>query len=138
VKELAKAICERFVSDPMSASFTGGIHNTVAPDSAVFPYLVFTLISNTQDITFTEKFEEYLVQFDIYSDEISPLEACNLYLLLKGDPDLNQGFDFAQFTVDGYVLLSCTRESSSLPRWEVEGKRVWNYTVTYRILLEKN
>jgi hypothetical protein len=136
MKELAKAICSRFSSDPMSTSFTG-IYNTLAPETSVFPYLVFSFISQTTDWTFTERFEDLLVQFDIYSDQVSPVQVTDLYNLLIGDSKAQQGFDFAEFSVNDYVLLWFTRESSSLQRWEIEGKRVWNYTVTYRVKLEK-
>ena len=136
MKELAAAICIRFNSGPMVTSFTG-IYNTVAPNDSVFPYLVFTMISQSTDWTFTERFERYLIQFDIYSEEISPVQIGNLYNLLLGNPGVQQGFDFAEFAVSGHTLLWCIRESSSLQRWEIEGKKVWNYTVTYDVMLER-
>lgn len=136
MKELAIAICTRFGSDPMSSTFTK-IYNTAAPNSAVFPYLVFTIISNTRDMTFTEDFEECMVQFDIYSDKKSPVQVSDLFKLLKGDRNLQTGFDFAEFNVTDYTLLRFRREEASLQRWDIEGKKVWNYTVTYSVLLEK-
>ena len=138
MKELAKGIVNYVASDPLNAAITK-IYNTEAPSAAVFPYVVFTLINSNTDFTFTEKFEEYLIQFNIYSEDKSSIEVCDIFNLLIGDENLGTGFDHAEFDVDNHTMIKCQREPpASLNRWTVDGKRVWDYMVSYRILLQKD
>lgn len=138
MKELAKGIVNHVASDALGAAITR-IYNTEASSSAVFPYIVFTLINSSTNGTFTEKFEEYLVQFNIYSENKSSMEACNIFNLLIGNEDLGTGFDHAEFDVDDHTMIVCQREPpASLSKWTVDCKRVWDYMVSYRILLQKD
>ena len=106
-----------------------GLYNTEAPPGAEFPYGVFTLVSDVPDWTFTEDFENCLIQFNLYSDHrTKPAEVCALFELLKA------AFDFVDLTVTGYTSVSLTREMATLLRVDM----VWQYTVTYRIYLEKD
>jgi len=130
--ELFEAIFSHYQSDPLSRHLKGFYH-TEAPQEAEFPYGVFSLVSNVQDFTYTEDFENCLVQFNLYSDDSSPRQACELYELLKGDPVEGTGFDFLELSIEEYRTVSLMRENAILTR--VEG--VWQYNVTYRMVLQK-
>lgn len=138
MKDLFKALYDHFHSDPMSGTgkFTE-IYNTIADVDAIFPYLIFSLPDVVPDNTFTERSEDCLIQFDIYSDKASPVEVCELFELLKGETEGVTGFDYVDLSVDNHVTISFTRSGASLNKWEVGGKMVWNYSVSYSILLEK-
>jgi len=132
MNDLFAAIITHYDADPLAALLTG-MYNTEAPQDAVFPYGVFSLISDVPDWTFSENFENCLLQFNIFSDKINPVEICALYDLLKGDVGIGTGFDFLDLPITDYEAISLVRENAILLRVE----NIWQYTVTYRILLRE-
>lgn len=125
--DLFVAIYTRYLDTALASSLTA-LHNTLAPEDAVFPYGVFSLISDVPDWTFSENLENCLVQFNLFSNTVDATEICALFTLLK------TAFDFFDLTIANYETVSLTRANSILTRVE----RVWQYNVTYRILLGKN
>jgi len=132
MNDLFAAVITHYDADPLAESLTG-MYNTEAPQEAVFPYGVFSLVSDVPDWTFSENFENCLLQFNIFSDKISPVEICALYDLLKGDVGVGTGFDFLDLPITDYEAISLIRENAILLRVE----QIWQYTVTYRILLRE-
>ncbi len=132
MNDLFSAIVTHYSSDPLASSLTG-MYNTEAPQDAELPYAVFSLISDVPEWTFSENFENCLLQFNIFSNEISPVEICALYELLKGDVDVGTGFDFLDLPVTDYEIVSLIRENAILTRTE----KIWQYNVTYRLELQK-
>jgi len=132
MKELFEAIYSHYLDDPLSGTLKG-LYHTEAPPDAEFPYCVFLLVSNTLDYTFSENFEDCLVQFNLFSDKSSPQEITQLYELLKGDTELGTGFDFLELPIDNYRTVSLVRETAIL----IHVDDVWQYSVTYRMLLEQ-
>jgi len=124
--DLFKAIMIRYAAVPLASSLTG-LWNTLAPQDAVFPYGVFSLISDVPDWTFSENLENILLQFNLFSKASDPVQICALYTLLK------TAFDFLDLTIDNYETVYMVRENAILTRIE----DVWQYNVTYRILLGK-
>lgn len=126
---LFTAIYTAYLASGLPAAGMTDLYNTEAPAGVAFPYGVFTLVSDVPDGTFTEDFENCLVQFNLFSDHrTSPVEICTLFELLK------TAFDFVDLTVSGYKSVSLTREMSTLLRIDM----VWQYTITYRIYLEQD
>lgn len=125
--DLFAAIITRYEAVGLSNSLTG-LWNTQAPQEAVFPYGVFSLISDVPEWTFTEDFENCLLQFNLFSDKSDPVEICALFELLK------TAFDFLDLTISNYETVSLVRENSILTRIE----DVWQYNVTYRVVLQKD
>ena len=128
---LFTAIYAKYLASGLPAAGLTGLYNTQAPADAAFPYCVFSLISDVPDWTFTENFENCLIQFSLFSkptgaDKASSSEVCNLFELLK------TMLDFVDLTISGYTSISLTREMATLLR----ANMVWQYTVTYRILLQ--
>jgi hypothetical protein len=124
--DLFTAIITRYEAVSLSASLTG-LYNTQAPQDVTFPYGVFQLISDTPDWTFSENFENILLQFNLFSDTSDPVEICDLFELLK------TAFDFLELSVANYETVSMIRENANLTR---DG--YWQYNVTYRILLQRD
>jgi len=133
MKNLFEAIYIYYKQDPLSSVLTD-LYNTTAPSKAIFPYGVFSLVSDTPNWTFTENYENCLIQFNIFSKEKSSLQACNIFEAIKGDRELGIGFDFLDLELDNYTLVSLLREVSQL----VQIEDVWQYNITYRILLQKD
>lgn len=122
--DLFNAIYTRYLAVPLASSLEA-LHNTQAPEDAVYPYGVFSLISDVPDWTFTENTENILIQFNLFSNTVDAIEVCALFTLLK------TAFDFYDLTIANYETISMVRENSILTRVE----KVWQYNVTYRVLL---
>jgi len=125
--DLFVAIMIRYSAVALSSLLTG-LWNTEAPQDAVFPYGVFQLISDVPDWTFTEDFEDCLLQFNLFSNTSDPVEICALFELLKA------AFDFFDLDIPNHEIVSLVRENSILTRVE----KIWQYNVTYRIVFQKN
>jgi len=129
MKTLFQAIYARYLATGLRASALTDLYHNTAPPGVVFPYGVFTLISNVADWTFTEDFEDCLVQFSLFSSVMSDsTQVCDLFELLK------TAFDKFDLVVADYTIISLTREMANLFKEE----DVWHYAVTYRIYLQKN
>jgi len=122
---LFEAIYNRFVSEGKFGLTE--LYNTEAPADAVFPYGVFSIPSNTPDWTFTENFENFLIQFNLFSEKTLATEACEAFEALK------TAFDFHDLVVVGYTPITMEREVANVIRVE----KVWQYNITYRLLIQK-
>lgn len=127
MKVLFDSIYTLYQSDDLSNGLSD-LYNTQAPPDAVFPYGVFTLVSDVQEFTFTEEGENCLVQFSLFDDESSSVRVCDLFELLK------TMLDFVDLTITGYTIISTTREVANL----IKVEDVWQYVTTYRIVFEKD
>jgi len=129
MKQLFQAIYNYFKSEEIAVT---DIYNTDAPSKAVFPYVVMRLISDSSEWTFTENDENCLIQFNIYSSSSDSGEACDLFQAIK------DSFDFVDIPIENYESVSLTREpGAALNRWEVEGKKVWDFMMQYRFVIQK-
>jgi len=122
---LFTAIYNRYSASSLSASLSDMYH-TRAPADAVFPYAVLSLISQRPDWTFTENYENCLIQFSLFNKESSFSAVGDEVDLLKGL------YDFFDLLVTYFSTISFVRETVHMLRIE----SVWQYIVTYRILLK--
>jgi len=135
MNEVFTAIHDHFEEDPLATSATHltELYDTEAPADAVFPYGVVSIISDVPEFTFTEDFEDCLIQFNLFSKKSSGKEIGVLFNLLKGDKDLGQGFDYHDLVfMDNFQPVSLVREQAVRTRIE----KVWQYNVLYRCVLE--
>lgn len=111
------------------------MYNTEADDKAVFPYGVFQIVNgNTiEGATGPTLTEDYLVQFNIFSDESVLATVGPVIGLWAIEAGVRLCYDFAALTVAGYDCLSCVRESSMQSRDE----KIWTINIQYRIKLRK-
>lgn len=111
------------------------MYNTEADDKAVFPYGVFQIINgNCNDGATGPHFtEDYLVQFNLFSDNPILQTVGAVIGLWTIEMALRLCYDFASLTVAGYDTLSCVRESSMQSRDE----KIWMINIQYRIKLRK-
>lgn len=129
MKTLFQALYARYKTTALGSSALTDFYCTQAPPKAVFPYGVFSLPSNVADWTFTEDFEDCLVQFSLFSNIMSDQrEVCDLFELLK------TAFDKFDLVVTGYTTVSLERGPANL----VKEENAWHYAVTYRLYLQKD
>ena len=128
MKELTKAIKTRFDAIVTTAS---RLYDTVANQNATFPYVVVSYISDVEDQTFTEYFEDCLVQFAVYDEDPSSENVLDIF------EELKTAFDRHTLTVENYSTIIMYREGgANKTRYEEQGKKIWQLTCTYRVLLQ--
>jgi hypothetical protein len=122
-----------------SATTASGFYNDVsgrmyhykAPQQATFPYCVYFPVSDLDDVDFAEEREELLIQFNIYSQNNSALEAGNLLESLK------TMFDDCNLTVTGWNHIGFSR-NLVFPNGDFDQvPPVHGYSVEYDVILEK-
>lgn len=127
------------IFDHFSATTASGFYNDVsgrmylnhAPQEATFPYCVYFSVSDVDELDFGEEREDFLIQFDIFSENNSATEAGNLLESLK------TMFDNCDLTVTNWRHIRCER-SLVMPNNDFsQAPPIHGYSVEYDILLEK-
>jgi len=132
--DLFTAVMARYDSDDgatLRALLTGGLHHLKAPQGTSYPYGIFFLVSDVPVYTFQGKpGENTLIQFNLFSGEPSAIDLCNIYEAVK------TLYDWCTLTYGdepNYEHVYMEREFANL-LWVED---VWQYSVEYRILLDK-
>jgi len=110
----------------LKAAITG-FYFSEAPQDAVMPYIVYHLVSNVADWTYTEDMENSLIQFSIFDDHSSSTTINDIYEKLK------TCYDWTALTVAGYSHIYTMREFNNLTRIN----DIWQENVQYRIEVQK-
>ena len=132
MKNLTTAMLVLFNATPHNAFYTsvsGKLYKERAPQNAVLPYVVFHIISDVYECTFTSDFERIRIQFDLFSSENSSSQVEDMYTNLKAL------FDWATLTITENVHLYMRRELARLSKDPEED--VWRYIIDYEIMMEK-
>jgi hypothetical protein len=106
------------------------MYNTEAPEEAIFPYIVNSIVDNSPDTDSSQNWENYLLQFNIFSDSSSCAEVDDIFKLLKGDIDLGTGFDLFKLVIDDYTTVILERKGSNLTKEE----GIWKLNVLYSLM----
>jgi len=111
---------------------SGRMYHNVAPQAATFPYAVYFSVSDVDDLDFTDEREDFLIQFNIFSQNNSALEAGTLLESLKTMFDncnlMVTDWRHLQFKPD---MILKNNDFSQVPP-------IRGYSVTYGVLLEKS
>ena len=83
MNNLLTAIMTKCTGSALSTAVGGRIFLDEAPEGSEFPYVVFSIISGTPQDTFSEKIEETLIQFSLYSISSGAAEITAMYAALK-------------------------------------------------------
>ena len=127
LEPLFDAIYNRYLATGFAAEITE-LYNTEAMGEAVMPYSIISMVSNIPDWTFTENFENFILQFSLFSETSTNKEILDAAVALKS------AFDFFDLNVAGFSTVSMTRGVSTLVRVE----KVWQYKINYHIELQNN
>lgn len=103
------------------------LYTVEAPDDAVMPYGTVSTNIVADDPGFGEEGEDCLIMFTLFSETVSHVEVCAVFTALKA------AFDKHDLAVVGYDPISLMREPANLIRVE----KVWQYAITYRLLIQK-
>ncbi|KKN57514.1 hypothetical protein LCGC14_0561310 [marine sediment metagenome] len=104
------------------------LYNTEGDDEAVFPYATVSIVGGVADWTFTEDFEDVLIQFNLFSETPACTEVGAAFTALK------VAFDKHDLTIVGYETVSFERGNANLIRVD----KKWQYIVTYMINIQKD
>lgn len=117
-------------TNDFNTAISGRLYHAEAPQNATFPYCVVSVISSEHDWTFSDTFEDVLIQFSIFTNESS---AANIGTYWS---KLIALFDSASLTVSGYSSIFMHRGQSRILR-EVDDN-IWQYIVEYDCKVEKS
>lgn len=121
--------------NPFKTAIGGRFYLGEAPQDTAYPYCIYEQISGVPDRTFTDKYEDVLLQFTLVdsSDSIATIAdaEAKMYAL----------FDDAVLTISGYSSITLDRVSNVLVK---KGQEIddsityWNVIATYRLFAEQN
>ena len=131
---LFKAIWNRFATTTGSGFYndiSGRMYLNKASQAASFPYCVYFSVSDIDDLDFSEEHEDFLIQFNIFSQNNSAVEAGDLLETLK------TMYDNCSLTVTGWRHLQFQR-SLVMPNNDFsQVPPIHGYSIEYEALLEK-
>jgi len=105
-----------------------GMYFTEAPQGQIYPYGVYHLITNVPSWTFDADMENYIIQFNLYSEKNSSTDINTAFLALTGL------YDWCDLDTSGYSNIYMKRELSNLTK----ESDIWNYFVQYRLEVQKD
>ena len=127
MKELFTGIYSKYSGNEALKAAITGFYFTEAPQDAVMPYVVYNLVSNVPDWTYTEDMENSLLQFSIFDDHSSSTTINDIYAKLTAL------FNWCSLSVTGYSHIYMKREFNILTR----ENDTWQYVIQYRNEIQK-
>ena len=131
MKALSAAIYGKLSGSALAARIGTRLYKGRAPEGATYPYVVYLIVANSPEKTFSEDFENTLIQFSIFSDASGSTEVEDIYT------DLKTLFDECSLTITGSTLVWMKRENTMLmveDHTTTAGTiQVWHYAVEYSI-----
>ena len=110
-------------------SVGGRMYHTYAPQECAFPFVVFHIITETDDQLLAREYDNNaLVQFSIYSSSSDPAEVLGIY------DKLSALYKDCTLTINGKSSYSMDRGIRHLTRDETE--QDWNCVVDFHISSE--
>lgn len=122
-------------TNPFKTAIGGRFYLGEAPQDVAYPYCLYEQISGVQDRTFTNKYEDVLLQLTLVDS------ADSIATIADAETKMYTLFDDAVLTVTGYTSITLDRASSVLVKKGLElddNITYWNIIATYRILVEAN
>lgn len=137
---LTTALYTYAVTDVIGSGFMASIGNrfydTEAPQGATFPYCNYLIVTDLPEWTWSEDFEDVLIQFSIFSKASSSLEIKNIYTKLD---TLYHKCSLGTIS-GGEQFLWMWRSNLTTMRDEVTTRAgtvgVWHFAVDYDIFYE--
>ena len=134
MNSLFQAIYNKFNATTSHGAYTnidGRFYLNNAPQNTTFPYVVYFSVSDINDLDFTEEHEDFLIQFNIFSQNNSAIEAGQILTNFKSL------FDNCSLTVTGWRHLQFQR-SLVMPNNDFgQVPPIHGFSIEYDVLLEK-
>ncbi len=134
MNSLFTAIWDRFATTTGSGFYndvSGRMYLNHAPQESTFPYCVYFSVSDFDDLDFTDEREDFLMQFNIFSDKNSATEAGDLLESLK------TMFDNCSLTVTNWRHLQFQRNLVIPNNDFSQVPPIHGFSIEYDVLLEK-
>ena len=133
MKNLTTAIFAKCaIGTSLYTAIGGRIYKGRAPARAAYPYVVYLIVSNSPEKTFSENFENTIIQFSLFSSASGSTEVEDMYTYL------NALYDECALTVTGSTWVWMKWANSILMLEEhattLGGTiEVWHYAVDYDV-----
>ena len=118
----------------LTALISDRFYEVMAPQNAGLPYVVYSVISNVNSPTFTEKLESVRVQFSVVSRENSSTETLNIMNALENIFDdltkLNTG---STGRIEGFTRITKFYDKIYTDAGDQEWDGYMDYDVLYQI-----
>jgi len=137
VKALDDALFTKLTGSLLDSDIGNRFYKGRGPDSPEFPYVVHSVVSSVPEKTFTEQYENILIQFDLFSLASGSAEVESMY------DHLNALYDECSLTITGSTLVWMRRNNAILmvedyPTTTEGTQKVWHYAVDFEILTSLN
>jgi len=140
LKNLTTAIFAKMTtSSDLYTDIGGRLYKGRAEEGAEYPYVVFMVISDMPQKTFSEDYESVLIQFSLFSIASGSTEIEDMFTHLKAL------YDECSLSITGSTLVWMKRQNASLmvedhTNLALPGglQRAWHYSVEYEVLTSKS
>ena len=132
MKNLTTAIYGRLSGSALAARINSRMFKGQAPEGTDYPYIVYMVVTDTPNHTFTEDFENVLVQFSLFSITSGTTEVENMYT------DLKTLYDEKSFSITGSTLIWMRRSNANFivedHTTPTGTQKVWAWHVDFEVL----
>lgn len=134
MKNLTTAIVTKASGSAFLSAIGSRLYKGRAEQGAAYPYAVFFMVSNTPELTFSEDYENTIIQFSLFSTTSGTTEIEDIYTHLKAL------YDECALTITGATLVWMKRDHAVFLAEDhaittsAGTTRVWVYHVDYSIL----
>lgn len=107
MNNLLTAIMTKITTGPsaLDSDVAGRVFLDQAPQGVEFPYIVFSIVSDVPEKTYSEDFENVMIQFSLFSISESVSEIADMYA------DLKTLFDECSLTITSSTLVWMKRSN---------------------------
>jgi len=134
MKQLTTAIYGKISGSDFSTAIGGRLYKGRAPQPATYPYAVYFVVSDAPDKTYTESFENVVVQFSLFSTASGTTEIEDIYTYLKAL------YDECALSITGSTLIWMRRANAVFQTEDhttlAGTAQVWAYHVDYDIMTQ--
>ena len=136
MKNLTTAIYAKKTGSTFETAINSRLYKVIAPENPTFPYAVFKVIDDTPEHTYSESYENVLIQFSLYSSTSGTTEVEDIFTKLCAL------YDECSLSITGETLVHMQRQSAYLISEEhttINGlQKIWHYPVEYFLLVQRN
>jgi hypothetical protein len=136
MKNLTTSIYTMMAGTTLDTAIGGRLYKLRAPQGTALPYVIFFVVSDVYQPTFTEDMEQVIIQFSIFSESSSTAEIEDIYDKLK------LVYDNKAFTPTGNKVVVMTRQNAILTSGEADLEagtgEYYQYDIDYEVIMSKD
>ena len=138
MKNLSTALFTKFTGSAFSTSIGGRLYKVGAKQNPTWPYAVYFVVTDSPADTFTDRIEDVLIQFSVFSnDPSSTSEIEDIVTNLKAL------YDNCSLTISGNTMIEMQRQPSGGITQQFEEtptgtQRYFQCDIDYNVIMQKN